>query len=366
MSTFEVRVVSLDDILPHPNADRIELAVIGGYQSIVPKDVYKKGDLAIYVPEGAVVPDEILEKEGLTGKLAGSKKNRVKAVRFRQVLSQGLTMPLRRYFPYDVMDTGADVAEQLGIFKYEPPVPVHMAGEIMNLTGLGGGISPLRYDIENYKRYPDVLQDDEQVVLTEKIHGTFIQVGWRADIEPNEELFGDGRVFICSKGLGGKGLVFKNNEKNKGNLYVRAAHQFGLVDLVMNCSNLSEQYIMGEVFGDGVQDLKYGHEAGSISFRAFESICKFSHRTELEYQPPTLVHLDCPAAPIVARGLWKDIRPKLQEYTRGNTTLCEGQIREGVVIRPLLERRDETLGRVILKSVSEDYLLRGGNTTELQ
>ena len=37
-------------------------------------------------------------------------------------------------------------------------------------------------------------------------------------------------------------------------------------------------------------------------------------------------------------------------------------VREGAVVRPRVERRDDRVGRVQLKSVSEKYLLRDGGT----
>ncbi len=50
----------------------------------------------------------------------------------------------------------------------------------------------------------------------------------------------------------------------------------------------------------------------------------------------------------------------LAEYTDGKETASgtEAHMREGVVIRPVVERRDDDIGRVILKSVSEKYPLR--------
>ena len=92
MADFAVEVLPLR-IEPHPEADRIELAVIGEYRSVVQKGRYHDGDLVAYIPEASIVPDALIEEMGLTGKLSGSKKNRVKAARFRGVLSQGLCYP---------------------------------------------------------------------------------------------------------------------------------------------------------------------------------------------------------------------------------------------------------------------------------
>jgi hypothetical protein len=55
----------------------------------------------------------------------------------------------------------------------------------------------------------------------------------------------------------------------------------------------------------------------------------------------------------------------MYEHTDGRTVVGSGaHLREGVVIVPLAERRDDQIGRVILKSVSGDYLTRKGEATE--
>jgi len=89
MSSFQVTVEKLV-ILPHPNADALELAQVSGYRAVVAKGRYVTGDLACYIPEQAVLPPDLIAELGLEGKLAGPAKNRVKAVRLRGELSQGI------------------------------------------------------------------------------------------------------------------------------------------------------------------------------------------------------------------------------------------------------------------------------------
>lgn len=197
MATFEVPIREIE-IEDHPNADRLEIANIVGmqYQSLVPIGKYETGDLVAYIPEDSLVPEWIQERLGVKGKLAGSDKNRVKAVRLRGVYSQGLCFPVkwielggnelpcleleygskfilfsnREDYPNveEVKEEiiGKDVQKTLGIEKYEPPIPVHMSGEVFNARG-----NTLRYDVENYKKYPDVIEEDEEVAITEKVHG---------------------------------------------------------------------------------------------------------------------------------------------------------------------------------------------------
>jgi len=64
------------------------------------------------------------------------------------------------------VEVGDNVIVFLGITKYEPPIPICMAGEVFNAHG-----KTIKYDIENYKMHPDVLNVGEEVVMTEKLHG---------------------------------------------------------------------------------------------------------------------------------------------------------------------------------------------------
>src|SRR3954453_1915473 len=74
----------------HPNADALELAQVGLFRAVVAKGVYRSGDIALYIPEGAVLPEALIAELGLTGRLGGSQHDRVTPVRLRGELSQGL------------------------------------------------------------------------------------------------------------------------------------------------------------------------------------------------------------------------------------------------------------------------------------
>ena len=191
MAEFEVNIVRIDRIEDHPNADALELAIIGGYRAIVKIGEFKAGDPVVYIPEASVVPQWLLKDMGLEGYLAGKDKNRVKAIKLRGILSQGLVLPINVGIDEDWMYCivqgehqgwilaegavsenpvknmiGLDVAKLLGIVKWEPPIPISMAGEVCNIYG-----KTLRYDIENLKKYPHILEEGEEVVMTEKLHG---------------------------------------------------------------------------------------------------------------------------------------------------------------------------------------------------
>lgn len=125
MSTFKVEVLPLTiESHPDPATTNLEVGKIGDYNIVVVKGKYKTGDLAAYIPEASIVPEEILKELNLIGKLTGSSKNRVKPIRLRGIMSQGLIYPAK-----STWQLGQDVTEELGITKYEPHIPAHFSGE---------------------------------------------------------------------------------------------------------------------------------------------------------------------------------------------------------------------------------------------
>lgn len=102
MATFSVPVVRIDDVENHPNADALEIVKVGGFNCITRIGDYQIGDLAVYIPEGAVVPESILKSMNLwdegkdKGKLAGKQGNRVKIAKLRGVVSIGLLFPVNK------------------------------------------------------------------------------------------------------------------------------------------------------------------------------------------------------------------------------------------------------------------------------
>jgi RNA ligase (TIGR02306 family) len=349
MSSFVVPVVRVRAIEPIPNADAIELAVVGDYRSVVLKGQFQADDMAIYLPEASVLPDALIETLGLVGKLAGGAKNRIKAIRLRGCLSQGI---LYSAVPNGAVE-GEDMAERLGVIKYEPPIPAHMAGEVANLFG-----RPVKYDIENFKAFPDVLLDGEEVEMTEKAHGTFCGVAVIPGLDHDEMFGGDGLVY--SKGLGGKGLVFKDNTANDANLYVQTARALDLHARIRNVYPNRTVHVLGEVYGFGVQDLHYGRKDRGFAVFDIHIDGEYLSRDALADATDAL---SLERVPVLYRGAFS--RDVMMQHTDGKTILGGStHMREGVVVTPVVERRSDEIGRVILKSVSGDYLLRKGNVTE--
>jgi len=372
MSTFKVTLEQIE-VLPHPNADKLELAKVGEYRAVIPKDRYKNGDWAIYIPEQAVLPADLITELGLDGKLAGANKDRVKAVRLRGELSQGIVCrPVAvasqwiEYYGDPEVWNGPDPAwEQmdfsglLGITKWVPPISTQMAGKVYPATEL----VPWP-DVENIKRYPDMFTGNESVVVTEKIHGTCCLI---TVVRYYDD---DHSIHVSSKGMGGRNLALEESETN---LYWRAVKKYKILEKVL-AHNIGDYYrtaIFGEVYGQGVQDLHYGVTDGNgPAFAAFDIWAQRTPQDEgrfldAEIALDILTQMDIPIVPILYSGPYD--YEKLNAMASGMTTYGEGHIREGIVIRPFVEAKyDETGSRRIGKMVSEEYLTRKGDVTEYE
>ena len=347
MAAFEV-IVYPARIEPHPDANAIEICRIGDYQSVVAMGQLKDGDLVAYIPEASILPDDLIEKMGMTGKLAGKEANRITPLRLRGVVSQGIV------YPMPDCKEGDDVTEMLGITKYTPPIPDYMTGQVYHAEG-----STVHYDIENIKKYPDALQEGEDVVMTEKIHGTQCQIGYH-----------QGTPLISSKIYGAHGQVLYNNEENTNNIYVQIFNKNAeaLASLAEHFKSHPDGpqdtfYLMGEIYGQGIQDL--GYNTVEKQFRVFDVYLGQPRRGRfLNYDEMTsALRNRFETVPLVYRGPYS--KEVLNKYTSGPSLIASHQ-REGLVVKPVIERETMRPGRVILKSVSDRHLLRKGRTTELE
>jgi len=347
MADFAANVVRVR-IEEHPNADVLEIGKVNDVTVIVAKGKYQTGDLVAYIPEAAIVPDDVLELLGVSGKLAGKQKNRVKAIKLRGVVSGGLLHPLGEGRLANVeLAEGDDVTERLGLVKYEPPIPVTMAGQVFAAPG-----ATVKYDVDSIRRYPDLLPRHARVVVTEKLHGTWCCIGWHPG-------FGD---IVSSKGMSGRGLALRLTEENEGNLYVRAFRAWSeWLEAALGRHRETETpyYVLGEVFGRGVQDLHYG--LSNPGLRVFDV------RVGPRYLPwsevEALAEGNGGPGVVPALGVVDDW-PEAEPYVSGSTTLGGAHVREGVVMRPLDSSWSvgDPEDRPIAKWVSDAFRVRKGGT----
>lgn len=353
MSTLRVTAETLA-VHAHPNADALELAQVGLYRAVVAKGAYRSGDIAVYIPEQAVLPAALVDELGLTGRLAGKASDRVKAVRLRGEVSQGIVCRPKALADVDLAAAaaeGTDFAELLGITKWVPPIPPTMSGDVEAAPDLLPWV-----DIESLQRYPDVFEPGEPVVLTEKLHGSACLATYFAE---------DGRVQVSSKGFGSKGLALQEDPRN---LYWRAVlgHDVPAVAARL-AARLGARRVglFGEVFGAGVQDLGYGANARGedLGYAVFDVSAEIDGRVRWLDPAEVLEAGELPLVPRLYTGPYD--RDTVLALASGRETVSgrELHLREGVVIRPVTERYSPVVGgRAIAKAVSPAYLTRKGGT----
>ena len=306
MSELIIEILEIDNIEKHPQADRLDIVNIKGWQCVVQRGLFNKNDLILYIPIDSVLPEELESK--IFGKDSKIKlhKHRVQTIKLRGIISQGIVIKpeIIGLFFYK---KGKNYAKELKIEKYEP------LEELPNVYGICNKIKKMyinnnfkKYtDIKNIKNYPQVFEDGKQVYISEKIHGclksrTNIMLinGDRKDIGSIVREKYEGYVLgmdeegnlVPSKilnwfnnGIEKEWLKIKISSKKHGNYYkiIEATenHKFYNIDkqIYIEASKLKkgdrvyllnsdfeityqqEQVLIGKMLGDGSYDRRHRH-----------------------------------------------------------------------------------------------------------
>lgn len=368
-SNHRVPVARITELLPHPNADSLSIVKIEGYQCVVKTNNYKVGDLAVYIQPDSVVPERgefkfLWEPRTFDGPVP-EKYRRVTVRRFRKEWSEGLLLPLK---DFGITATeGDDLSELLQITHYEPPEPeerevvrkqqykwppkslkgwlyylLHLIG--IDLNGPVGGANekgpsnpPPVYDVEAYKNFTNVFDPDEQVVVTEKIHGS------------NARFLFDGKKMYA-----GSRKLWKS-PKSKC-VWRSAMEQNSWIEEW--CRAHPGYTIYGEVVPTQGDKWTYGAALGQTKLFVFDILSPdgtFLSWDQTFIPDETTGRLAQAWVPMLYRGPF--VSDIITELVDGPSEIMLAKnIREGVVIRPVKERHVTGLGRLQLKIVSNKFL----------
>lgn len=353
MSEFKVDIRKITEKISHPNADRLDICKVNdlGFQFITSKDDYQIGDLVVYFPIDSILPDNLINFMGVRNFLAGKEKNRIKTAKIRDIHSQGLVYKLDKFNNFlniENIKLNQDVTNELGVTKYEPP-------EIMSrgcvLTALPDGVEV--YDIESFDRYQDVLNflltEPIPVVISEKLEGT----NWGCTVKRDGSLFINQRQYsICL-----------DDKLDPNNIYVKTAYKENLIDLAKNIMNelgSNQVTLRGELLGPSIQKNIYNFPSTTIKLFDIQSDYKY---LDFDKMVQLLIKFNSfdKLVPIIDSNItlsdWLNYRD-IQEASTGISTLNVSTLREGIVVKPMKEMRHISIGRLIIKQRSPEYLAK--------
>ena len=324
------------NVRTHPNADRLDIVSIEDYQIVTRKDSVKDGEPVAYIPIDSILPYELIEKLGLPGRLYGTYKNRVRSKRIRGILSEGLIYAIDR-------PIGTDVKDELGIFRYRQidySEQFNGRGDIPQYAKYVPG-KTISFRIKNIKKKPRLFKEDDNVIITEKIHGRSQCIGMYED-----------ESIITDKRLAWRDLVFIDNKYNADNVKLQMGKKLlPIVKRIQRQINEPIVYLLGELYGRGCQSMTY--DKTEPCFAAYDI---FIGNPDEGYYVPfdkmvELIDNAVEYVPVLYRGSYS--RKIVNELTYGKSTLCD-DIREGCVVKLDNENND----RLLVKSVAEEFVER--------
>lgn len=272
----------IKEVKPIGGADNIELVLIDGWQCVAKKGEFKTGDKCIYFEIDSILPSHevfnFMEK----------RKYRVKTIKLKKMLSQGLAMPLSiiKEFgdpaPASWKQIGADLTYLFGVKKHDPEGEsekrypkvnrpwYHSIPVVRRLFKKTRGNFPThitqKTDEERMQNLSDKSLEEfakGRYVVTEKLDGTSATFIFRKRPWLSRWLLGD-EFIVCSRNLT---KVHKDDSfwwqiANRDKI---ESQMRDISELI--CKNGEYLIVQGEIIGPSIQGNKY--KKNTLEFRLF-------------------------------------------------------------------------------------------------
>jgi RNA ligase (TIGR02306 family) len=321
----------ITDIQPIPDADSIEVVVVGGWKVVTKKGEFNIGDLCVYCEIDSFLPIlpqyEFLRKSSYKKLSTGEEGFRLKTIKLRGQVSQGLVLPLNVLPGGRELYEGMDVTEVLSITKYEPPIPASLAGKVK-------GLFPSFLVKTNEERLQNLsleypFDSSKKYYVTEKLDGSSVTFYFR-----------NGEFGVCSRNL--ELLETPDNTFWKVARELKIEEKLGTLD-----DNICLQ---GELVGESIQGNPYKLSGQTVRFFNAYNIDKRSFLTLTELKN-LMGQLSLEMVPVLDEDftLPSTIEGMLN-YAEDKSKLNSQFDREGVVVRS----HDKT---VSFKAISNKFLL---------
>lgn len=323
-------------IRPIQGADRIECVGVLGWECVAKKGEFKEGDICVYFEIDSLLPDWArYEFLGQSSYKPDLQKYRLKTVRLRGQISQGLALPLHLFPEAEGLEVGHDITDTLQVEKYEPPIPSQIAGDARSFSWPIPKTDEIR-----------VQQNDEHGFL-ESLSGNPYYISLKLDgtscsfiVDPR-----DGDYHVC-----GRNFSYKRNLDHS---FWRIDCRYGLEDRLRSLGGHIS--LQGEVVGPGIQKNRMGLK--ECDFYVFNVIdTRWGRRLPFDDAFSVVKDLGLKFVPVIERGdnfaySQRDVLEKARgKYRDHFPSAKEDQEREGIVIRSLC-------GGISFKAISNDFLL---------
>jgi len=354
-------ISSIEEI---PNADFLELAKIDGWQCVVKKDEFKEGDKCVYFEIDSILPAKVWSE------FMAPRRYKVKTIRLRKTLSQGLALPLETVGITQPLKVGTDLTEHLGVTKFDDSKPItnkrkpvphkwmmrfHITRAIHQRMYPGAkGSWPEYFPKTDEQRIQNMLGFSQQVsgrhlYLTEKLDGQSCTIFYH-HLE-KVGFFKRGLFGVCSRN------VWLKNEGNDNWWNAAKSSRLKLaLPLCCNANGMSLA-IQGEIVGPGIQGNKYKLKEQELFVYNIYSIeqqryCTFAEKKTI-CKMLNLTHV-----PVVGSlGKATDM-PRREDFLRladAKSVLNIKVQREGIVVRDM---EDDQFS---FKAISNAFLLKYDN-----
>lgn len=324
-------------ILPHPNADKLDIATIDGWQLVTAKDNnFKAGDMVIYCEIDSWIPTEVapfLSKGKEAREYNGVKGERLRSIKLRGELSQGLILPINGY--EGVFNEGDDVSEILNIQKWERPLSPQLQGQAK------GYFPPFLRKTDQER-----IQNQFGRMRKEHFDDTY-EVTLKLDGSSMTVFYNNGEFGICSRNL-----ELKINDENKENAFIKKVIELGLEEkLRAYGKNIA---IQGELWGIGIN----GNWEG-IDHHEFSVFDIFDIDTQ-KYVVPFVrasmcMALDLQHVPVIEVTSLENFKSVNDFLNYADRPSMHNKVAEGVVFKSW------TNPEYSFKAINNKYLLNGGD-----
>lgn len=331
-------VQKIADLAPIPGADRIEVATVLGWKCVVKKGEFEVGDPCVYFEIDSVLP-EIEPFEFLR-----DRKFRVKTMKLRGQISQGLAIPLDTLSLNGSFVEGDDVTSLLGVTKYDPVIstPGMNLGSKVQRGGLPWFVP--KTDEIRIQSCPSLLHEIKglKAYMSVKLDGTSFSAYYNKNLDTP---FG-----VCSRNL--------NLGDDGANVYWRVAKKYNLEEKLFELDR--NVVVQGELCGPGIQGNKLGLEDHELYLFNFIYLDEGVWAGLYELQTISHEWLKIPTVPIdEIVDQFNYTLDDLLEEAKGSYPKT-GHPREGLVIRPVQYTPSDRLhlNPLSFKVINNDFLLK--------